>query len=148
MKIIVDSNIIFSSLLSKDNICQYILYSDDFEFYSCNFMFLEIFKHKEKILSRSKLSEDELLTLFEKILARITFIKEEILSSQDYYNAFHLCKKVDENDIPFVALTLYLDGYLLTSDKALYEELRDKGIKVFNIQNFLEMMNDPDAFSL
>jgi predicted nucleic acid-binding protein len=144
MKIIVDSNIIFSALLSEENDCQYILYSDDFEFYSCNFMFLEIFKHKEKILEHSDLSIDELLTQFEKILSRITFINEEIVSTNAYYNAFLLCKKVDENDIPFVALSLFMDGYLLTSDKKLYEELRDKGINVFNIPDFLEMMNNPE----
>src|ERR1035437_9497317 len=105
MKIIVDSNIIFSALLSESNVCQFILYSDNFDFYSCNFMFLEIFKHKEKLQERSKFSEDDLLIQFEKLLSRITFVKEEVVPTKDYFNAFLLCKRLDENDIPFVALS-------------------------------------------
>lgn len=47
MKIVVDTNIIFSSILnSNSNIGDLIFNSDNqFEFYSCSYMRFEILKH-------------------------------------------------------------------------------------------------------
>jgi predicted nucleic acid-binding protein len=33
------------------------------------------------------------------------------------------------DDLPFVALALYLDAYLWTGDKILYDGLKTKGLK-------------------
>ncbi|MFQ6044304.1 MAG: PIN domain-containing protein [Candidatus Poribacteria bacterium] len=54
MKVIVDSNIIFSALLSKDNTSRMVLFSPNFEFFSCNFLMVEIFEHKERIVKISQ----------------------------------------------------------------------------------------------
>lgn len=62
MKIIVDTNIIFSALLnSESNIGDLIFNSGSyFQFYSCNYMRYEIRKHWSKLKSISKLSDENL----------------------------------------------------------------------------------------
>ena len=129
MKVIVDSNIIFSALLSKDNTSRMILFSPNIEFSSCNFMMVEILKNKEKIVRISKLSEDEILVLLAKILNRINFVNEEIIPKTIFRATYDLCNDIDEDDTPFVALTVFLDGYLLTGDKKLIEGLKSKGFE-------------------
>ena len=131
MKVIVDSNILFSALLSKNSKLKYPFFKEELEFYSCNFLFVEIFKHKEKILSVSKLSEEELLTALEMLTRRINFVREEFIPKEIFNQAFNLCKDVDEKDTPFVALTIFLDGYLWTGDKKLKESLEKKEFDKF-----------------
>lgn len=141
MKIIADSNIIYSALLSKDNICQFIILSEQLEFFSPNFMIMEIFKHKERILKSSKLPEDELLSQFERILARITFVKEEIIPMRCYLEAYQLCKEIDENDVAFVALAIFMNCQFLTGDKAIYEGLKKQNSDVISIPDIAKLIN-------
>lgn len=133
MKIVLDSNIVFSALLSKDNISKLILTSGRLEIYSCNFLFLEIFKHKEKLQRLSNLDDDQLLNQFENILSCITFIKEESIPANIFRDAYDLCRNIDEKDTPFVALALFTGSALLTGDKILSEALKQKGFSVISI---------------
>jgi predicted nucleic acid-binding protein len=140
MRIIVDSNIIYSALLSKDNTCQYVMFSEKFDFYSPNFMLTEIFNHKEDIKKRSELSEEVLVFQLERILSKITFVKEEIVSTNFYYDAFQLCKDLDIDDIPFVALTLFLNGHLLTGDKVIYNGLKVRDFNVISLPELTKLL--------
>lgn len=62
MKIIIDTNIIFSGLLNSNGKIGDLLFNSDnlFEFYSCSYMRYEIEKHWEKLKRISKLSDTEL----------------------------------------------------------------------------------------
>ena len=57
MKIVVDTNIIFSSLLNSDGVIGDLIFnsSKHFEFYSCSYMRFEIQKHWGKLKKISKL---------------------------------------------------------------------------------------------
>lgn len=81
MKIILDANILFSAFLSKNSHYRDLLFDDGYTFYSPNFVFLEIFRHKEKILKCTKEPEDEVYGFLGKILRRINFVNEELISS-------------------------------------------------------------------
>ncbi len=59
MKVVIDANILFSAFLSKNSKYRDLLFDEAYEFYSPNFIFLEIFKHKEKLLKCTKESEEE-----------------------------------------------------------------------------------------
>ena len=58
--IVVDTNIIFSSLLANASIFRDALLESDYIFYAPNYIVAELFKHKEKIRKFSKLTEDHL----------------------------------------------------------------------------------------
>jgi predicted nucleic acid-binding protein len=149
MKIVVDTNILFSALLSCDNIHKVILLSGAFDFYSCNYLMTEIFKHKNRIVKHSSLSEHEIVEQFEMLLRRINFVPEEMIPSLFYKQATDLCIDIDHYDIPFVALSLYLDGYLLTGDKDLLKYLASKNFKVFSvhdIRNIIKNLIPPNNF--
>ena len=44
---------------------------------------------------------------------------------------FDLCRDIDEKNIPFVAVTIELDGLLWTGDKKLRNGLESKGFDSF-----------------
>lgn len=90
-------------------------------------MFVEIFKHKTKILKYSKLSEDDLLLQMEVVLSKIKFVNEKIIPAKFFEMAYQLCKSIDEKDTAFLALTLFLNGALLTGDKQLHQGLKKQG---------------------
>jgi len=132
MKVIVDTNIMFSILLKDKSKERDVLFlSEDLEFFSCRFAIVELFKHKEKISKFSKLTEDEILTSLYRLLKIINFYNEDLISREILKKAYELCSGIDEKDTLFVALTLEINGYLWTGDKKLKEELISKGFYKF-----------------
>lgn len=117
--VIVDTNILFSALLRKQTRFASILLDSEYDFYVCEQVIVELFKHKESITEQSKLTEEELLTLFHTILRRIRLYKEDQIAQEHYALAESLCQNIDEHDSRHVALTLELQGLLWTSDKKL-----------------------------
>ena len=132
MKIVIDTNILFSSLLSKSSKLRKILLNKDYQFFSPNFVFVEIFKHKEKILKYTKSSEVEVYEYLNEILKKIHFVNEEIISKENRQRAYELCVDIDKEDIPMIALAIELNADVWTGDTTLREGLNKKGfIKFF-----------------
>jgi predicted nucleic acid-binding protein len=105
-------------------------------------MFIEIFKYKEKILKQSKLENDELLLQLQNILTRIKFINENHIPRNIFNKAYKICKAIDEKDTPFVALSLFLNGTILTGDKKLIKGLKDSGFtNVMELKDILNMLD-------
>ena len=139
MKVVVDTNIMFSVLLKhKSKERDFLFLSEEIEFFSCRFAIVELFKNKEKILKYSKLTENEILTIFYKLLKLINFYNEDLISPEILKKAFELCHDVDEKDTVFVALTMELGAYLWTGDKKLQEPLVSKGFNQFLFFDELE----------
>lgn len=88
MKIIVDTNIVFSGILNiESNIGKILINSKSyFEFYSINFLHSELFKHRKKLLALTNLSGEELEELIKIVTSKIYFIDDEIIS----LNAFRI----------------------------------------------------------
>ncbi len=134
-KIIVDTNILFSSLRSNNSKLRIVLEREDLRFYTPNFLMVEIFKHKERILQNSKASEDEVYEILYKMLHKVTFINEDTITLGNFIEAYKLCSDIDEKDTPFVALTLELEGELWTKDDTLKRGLIKKGFSSFFVEN-------------
>jgi len=118
-KIVVDTNILFSSLRAKNSRLRRVLEREDCRFYAPNFLMVEIFTHKERILQKSKADEDEVYEILYQTLHKITFINEETISPENFIEAYKLCGNIDEKDTPFIALTLEIEGELWTKDDVL-----------------------------
>jgi len=110
---------------------------NDFEKYSCYFMQVEIFKHKQKILKYSKLEESELLEVVYLTLKKLSLVNENQISLENWQIVDELTKDVDSKDIAFVALALQLDATLWTLDRKLQEHLIEKGFT--NVVNTYEL---------
>ena len=81
MRVIVDTNIVFSAILnSSTKIGKILLQSKGhFQFYSCDYSRTEIKRHRNRLLKLTKLSEDELAELESLVTHNITFIDERLL---------------------------------------------------------------------
>jgi predicted nucleic acid-binding protein len=143
-KVIVDTNIIFSCLLNTQGKIGDLLFNSDevFEFYSNDYMRLEIHKHWTKLKKISKLTDDELETAYEKLLSKLIFINEESIPSEIWEKAEQLVVDFDLDDLDFVALTKYIKGSLWTGDKILYNGLKEKRFRtVYNTDDLLKLRN-------
>lgn len=131
MKIVVDTNIVFSGILnSTSRIGRLLLTSKrHFQFYSCDFLRHELLKHRKRLLRLTKLSEPELIELENLVTRNIAFINEALLPEAVLRTAEQLVSDIDPDDLLFIALTNHLKGKLWTGDKELIEGLKAKGYK-------------------
>lgn len=91
-------------------------------------MIEELEKHHEKLKKISGLKDDEIKFLKRTVFHHIDFIDPEIIRPESWEKGFDLAKDIDENDTPFVALCLDINGSLWTGDKKLSNGLKQKGI--------------------
>jgi len=133
MKIVVDTNIIFSALLNSNSSIGDLIFNSGkyFEFYSCNYMRYEIQKHWEKLKKISKLSEEQLQISYTQVLAKLNFINEEIIPLEIWLSSEKIAKNIDIDDIDFIALTKFLKATLWTGDKVLFNGLKQINYKKF-----------------
>lgn len=144
LKIIIDTNIIFSALVnSKGSIGDIIFnFEEIFEFYSCNYMRMEIEKHEKKLIKISKLSEIQLEESKDMLFSKINFINEELIPQKVWVKAENILIDIDADDIDFLALTMHLKGRLWTGDLNLFNGLRKNKYKsVYTTSELIRLKN-------
>ncbi len=144
MRLVVDTNIIFSAILSSDGLVHdlFINSGETFEFFSPTFVYEELKNNRSKLLKISNYSEEELDYLQYTIFKRIELIDSNSLTNSEFQRAFELTKDIDENDTPFIALALALDSPVWTGDKKLKEGLSEKGVDwVLNTKDIRDLLN-------
>ena len=93
--VVVDTNLIFSALISKASKIREILFESNITFYSPNFLITEIYTHKDKLLKSSKLTDSEFYLYFNGIIERIKFIPTDFIGKDSRQKAYDLCKDID-----------------------------------------------------
>ncbi len=131
MKIIVDTNIIFSALLKTHTTFGQIIFNSEgiFEFYSPHYLRTEIRKHWDRIKKISKLTDQQVEESYDSLLTKINFINEEIIPEKIWVGSEQITNELDIDDTDFVALAKYLKGKLWTGDLELRDGLKNKGFK-------------------
>jgi len=124
MKIVLDSNILFSALISGKVV--YIDILKALEVFVPDFIFIETAKYEKTILRKTKVQEAFSLFVRE-LFSQITVIPNLGISRDTYKQALSLCEDIDPKDTPYLALSLELDIPLWTNDKKLIEGLSHKG---------------------
>ena len=132
-RVIVDTNIIFSALISRNSRFRDVLLgSSTHRFYLCETVIVELFRHKEKLLrANPRLTPSEFADLYYGILRQVEIYKEVWVPEQHWAEAAELCRGVDADDTPHVAITLALNGVLWTGDEKLKRALAGKGFNRF-----------------
>ncbi|MBU4070441.1 MAG: hypothetical protein KJ646_05655 [Nanoarchaeota archaeon] len=120
MELVIDVNVVLSSLLTKgDSFKVFALNNlfNKFNFVAPEFLLRELEKHKEEFLKRSKLSKQEFEEILEFLLEQITFIPKsefsEFLPKAKTLLSKHL------KDVPYLALALKLNCSIFSGDKTL-----------------------------
>jgi predicted nucleic acid-binding protein len=131
VKIIVDTNIIFSALLKTHTTFGQIIFNSGgiFDFYSPHYLRTEIRKHWDRIKKISKLTDQQVEESYDSLLTKINFINEEIIPQKIWVASEQITEEIDIDDTDFVALTKYLKGKLWTGDLELRDGLKSKGFK-------------------
>jgi len=144
MNLIIDTNIVFSAILNPNsNIGDLLLnYQDKVKFYAPEFLLTEIEKYSDKIEKYSKQSSTDLVITKILVLSAITFISEDLISQENWINAFEFIKEIDENDTPFIALAMQMKVKLWSGDKKLTNGLLTKDSDIiFTTQELIELLN-------
>ena len=103
----------------------------DVTFYAPRFLFVELFKHKDRIIRASRLPEESILNALNELLESVQLIESASIPIGTWIRARSLCEGVDLKDTPFVAFALHLDAALWTEDEELKKGLRAKGFQRF-----------------
>ncbi len=143
MRVVVDTNIVFSAILSTETkIGDLLMNSTDvFDLYSGHYLQQEIHKHRNRLMKISNLTESEFEVSKNHIFSRLSFISEEQIPYAFWHEALPLVRDVDMDDISFVALNNYLQATLWTGDKRLLNHLR------YN-QGYNNCLSTADMFEL
>jgi predicted nucleic acid-binding protein len=131
MKLVVDTNIVFSAVLNPENpIGQIILNgSKYFTFLSIDQLKNEIDNHEDKILRISRLNKSDYNRIYGLIKSKIKFVNQLLINSDNYQKADRLTNDIDPDDILFVGLTIQFRCKLWSGDKQLIKGLQNKGFK-------------------
>jgi putative PIN family toxin of toxin-antitoxin system len=133
MRIIIDTNIVFSALLNTNSKIARILFQPKtgFNFYSTSILLDEIEEHRQKIQTYSKLTNEELQRVTTLVTNKIRFINYNLIPLETYSFAEKLTHDIDINDTEFIALTEHIKGRFWTGDKKLIKGLAKKNWNKF-----------------
>lgn len=136
MRLVIDTNIIISSLISSST-RRYILMNSNIEFIAPEYTFTEILKHIDIIEKKSKLAPEDLGYVMDMLFSRIIiYPKEEYADC--YMQAKEIMKDIDADDAPFLALAMKtkVDG-IWSEDKGFQQQ---NHVKVYTTKDLLELV--------
>ena len=128
MRIIVDTNIVFSAILNTDSKIARILLQprSNLNFYSTEQLLIEINDHTDKLKKLSKYSDYELRRVIHVFMQRIRCINATLIPKTTFLKVLGLTSDIDIDDTEFVALTEHIKGKLWSGDKKLITGLVNK----------------------
>ncbi len=137
MELVIDANILFSALIRDGYIRRLILLSNH-PFFVPEFILEEINKHKNVILEKTNLTEEDLKDIFDLIVENANI---KIIPKEDFKNYLESAKEIfhDANDIHYLALALKLKCLIWSNDKDFKKQ--DK-IKIFSTDELLKELKN------
>lgn len=128
MRIVVDTNIVFSAILNTNSKISKIILQpkSKLNFYSTDQLQNEIAEHWSKLKKIAKYTDVELHKTSSLIISKIKFISVQLIPRNVFIAAETLTSDIDIDDTEFVALTEHIQGKLWTGDKELIKGLKKK----------------------
>ena len=128
MKIIVDTNIVFSAILNSHGKIGELLLNKptEVQYLSPAFLLEELAFHSKKILKLANLNRVEYEEIKAYVIQHIEFIDINKISIKSWGHASEMIGEIDDKDVPFVALAIETNASLWTGDKKLIKELYNK----------------------
>ena len=136
MRIIIDSNTLFSALIKDSTTRQLILkYDDTFLFPS--YIFEEMKKHENELYKKSGMNKKDFNTFLNLILKKVEIVPKATLYPYKK-EAQELVKNIDPDDATFIACALaYPNSIIWSNDKKL-KKLKD--IKVLSTKEIIKII--------
>lgn len=137
MRLVIDTNIIISSLISN-SVRRSILLNSGYDFISPEYTYTEIMNHIDLIENNAKITSKELQYVMDILFSNI-----KIYPKKDYIEYYPEAKKImsdiDPDDAPFLALAMkaQVDG-IWSEDKGFLKQDR---VKIYTTKNLIELIN-------
>ena len=152
MKLVVDTNVVFSALV-KNSRTREMLFYPALKLYAPEYLFEELEEHRKEIEEKAGITDDE-FDVFVFVLKRVL----EVVPKRAYEGYFLEARKVvsDSGDVPFAALAIALsatvsrdgDCGIWSNDKHFVEKegvfFQKFGVKVLTTETLYEIMRRPD----
>ena len=136
MRFVVDTNIIFSALI-KDSITRQILLSPKLEFFTPEYVFVEIQKHSDEIMEKCDFERDDFDLMIDTLMTNIM-----VVSMDDFKEfiprAYNVMKDIDENDTSFLALAMMLNGDGIWSNDPHFDEQNE--CKIWKTKDMMTLL--------
>jgi len=121
MKIIIDSNVLFSALI-RDSFTRRLILEYGKQFLFPEFIFEEMEKHKDELFRKSGMTTEDLNQLLQLIIKKILIVPNSILIPYRE-EALEIIKEIDIDDVLFIACALaYPNSILWSNDKDLKKQ--------------------------
>ncbi len=123
IEFVIDTNILISALIPKNSKLRDILLSGDFRIYAPEYLLKELDKYWSLILKKAEkkgVIKSNIELAKEELLSKIFFEPDKFYRSK-IDEAYTICRKFDEKDTPFIALSLMLEIPVLTNDNGIIE---------------------------
>jgi predicted nucleic acid-binding protein len=136
MNLIVDTNVVVSSLIKSGNTRQVLLHPS-LNLFLPDYSLDELREHWDFLVRKSKLSSGELGQVLQDLLLNVSIIREQMYAEW-LGKAKGVTQNVDIEDAPFIALALsfHNDG-IWSQDKHLH---RQSAVRVWRTEELLELM--------
>ena len=126
MELVVDANVFFSALMRNSHTRHFLVFSGH-TLYTSEFVFEEIMKHRDEVSKKTLLSDEEVKSLLNDIIALANILVIPLSEYKEFIKAAQrICPDID--DVHYFALALKLKCAIWSNDKKLKEQ--DK-IKVY-----------------
>jgi predicted nucleic acid-binding protein len=131
MRLVVDTNIIFSALI-RDSVTRHILLHIEAELLTVGFTYSELQKYKMEILKKSQASEEAVEIILQKIMAKINIVDDSLINLK-FKDAYCIMKAIDIKDTPFLAAALATKSDIWSDDKHFEKQNKVKVWKTKDI---------------
>lgn len=132
MKLIVDANILFASLI-KEGVTAELLISDKLQLFAPEFLFEEFSKYEQLILAKTRRSKKEFNQFLDLLKEQITIISKTII--KPYFNEAARISP-DPKDTVYFALALAIKASIWSNDKDLKE--KQNLIKIYTTKELID----------
>ncbi len=138
MKLIIDTNILISSLL-KNSTTRELLLNESFEFYLPEMVMIELKKYLSYIIQKSGLTEKEIKKILNTLLENLKLVPLDEYEDK-MGEAMKIMSKIDEKDAQFIAVALSIKNDGIWSNDKHFE--KQEKIQVFKTIDIIKLIED------
>jgi len=134
MELIIDVNILMSALVTTNGFTYDLIFREDLKLFAPEYLLEEFEEHKDEIIEKSGLTEEELDLFLSLISTRINFIEK-----QEFEQFIKKAEEVtpDLDDAEYFALALKLNCPIWTNDKKLKGQEK---IKIYSTSELVKII--------
>jgi predicted nucleic acid-binding protein len=125
MKVVIDANRIFASLL-KDNTSRKILFNTQFQFFAPECIKEEVKKYNKELEKKMGITEKDIEIILKLFFERINIIPKEQYEKQTVFLEKML---TDKNDIPYLALAIKIKAKGIWTHDSHFRKQRE--VRIF-----------------